>query len=313
VKAVKVIEGLKKRAKPYTRAYHKFRQESSLVRRRRPVLFDETENEFEKFLDLFTFYLCHECGKSVEDWHPRHANWIRGHHNGALLQHVSGAKKVDVFEGLMNAYRVFLNHADTPFNLEGELGRALIHAGVSAGQEDNLRRTLEYFYINQSETFIRHGIERLHQRDYRAKSNFPPKSSMISMSLSEDGFTYAIDSDRIPFNTCFTHGNRDPWYYCGGYITVSDFRRLGGKIIRSGDRDHFYAQSNLKVNDWCFVYQRQTERTKLLMSSIDCMRESIVEIKQSGARNIEKSVLSKFLVLVSMLKQKLALLEIDVI
>ncbi|NRB16676.1 MAG: hypothetical protein HRU33_03615 [Rhodobacteraceae bacterium] len=310
---MKVIETIKKRAKSYQHAYHEFRQESSFVRRRRPVIFDETENKFEKFLDLFTFYLCLECGKSAGDWHPTHADWNRGHHNGALLQQMSRAKKVDVFKGIMNAYRVFLNHADNPINLEEELGKAFIDTGGSAPQKDVLHRTLEYFYINQGETFIRHGIELLHRRDYRTESDFPPKSSMASMSLSEDGVTFAIDSDIIPFNTCFNHGNRWPWYYCGGCITVSDFRRLGGKIVRPGDRDHFYARSNLKVDDWCFVYQRKIERTKAMASSIDGLRESIIEIKQSGARHIEKSVLSKFFILVSMLRQKLALQEIEVV
>ena len=98
---VKLRPALKKRVEPYLQAYHAFRQESTFVRRRRPVLFDETNNEFEKFLDLLAFYLCRECGSSVGEWHPADAEWFSGHHNGALLKHVIGAQKIDVFEGII--------------------------------------------------------------------------------------------------------------------------------------------------------------------------------------------------------------------
>ena len=93
-------------------------------------------------------------------------------------------------------------------------------------------------------------------------------------------------------------------------MTATDFRRLGGQLYLSGDREHFYASSRIKMEDWCFIYHRRTERKRSLKFSVELLRQNISEIKSSGARCIEIQVLKKFLKLVSMLTQKLTLLDL---
>ena len=308
-------------SRPYVRSYKEFLKHSekeikkkykAVVQKSRPLLFDETDNNFEKFLDIFTLYLCGPCGNKVSEWYPR-TDIIDGHpihSSGKLLQNIKITGEIDVFQAIMSAYQVFLQHLSSPIDLELQFARAVVKSKQIEFDKNLLYYTLLYFYENHNETFLKHGLERLDRSNYIKGVNFPPSSSMLAMSLSKDEETYAIETDRLPFNTCFEHGNVWPWYYCGGCITATDFRRLGGHLYLSGDREHFYASSHIKMEDWCFIYHRRTERKRSLKFSVELLRQNILEIKSSGARCIEIQVLKKFLKLVSMLTQKLTLLDI---
>ena len=302
---------LKTYTKPYVQAYHEFLKTSTFSQKRCPVLFDERDNDFEKFLDLFIFYLCRPCAHKVSDWHPIPEEWVKFHHNGKLLKHLLRGNNTDIFAGIMHAYQVFIGAGDDPVNLEDDMGIAFVDQNQTPDPTTILHKTLEYFSNNKDEVFIKHGIEDLGKCNYVAGEIYPPHGSMLPLSLSENGHSYAIETDLMPFNTCFArHGELHPWYYCGGYISYKDFKRMGGLVYQSGDREHFYASSDIQLENWCFVYQRQTERKRSLCFSVDQMKQNILEIKKSGARNIERKVLEKFFRLTSMLKQRLTLSEL---
>ncbi len=302
---------LKTYTKPYVQVYHNFLKTRRLSQRRYPVLFDESDNDFEKFLDLFIFYLCRPCAGNVLDWHPISEEWSSGHNNGKLLTHLLRDGKTDVFSGIMHAYQVFLKAGSNPVNLEDDMGKAFVDQNQAPDPNSNLHKTLKYFFENKDDVFLKHGIEDLSKCNYVAGELFPPHGSMWPMSVSENGYSYAIETDLMPFNTCFArHEKVHPWYYCGGYIAYKDFKRLGGQVYQSGDREHCYARSDIQLENWCFVYQRQTERKKGLYFSVDQMKQNILDLKKSGVRNIEREVLEKFFRLTSMLKQKLTLSEL---
>jgi hypothetical protein len=107
-------------ARPYVRSYKEFLKHSEAVQKRRPLLFDESDNNFEKFLDIFILYLCGPCGNEVAKWYPR-TDIIDGHpihSSGKLLQNIKITGEIDVFQAIMSAYQVFLQHLSNPIDLE---------------------------------------------------------------------------------------------------------------------------------------------------------------------------------------------------
>lgn len=298
--------------RPYVNSYKAFLKYSEVAQKRRPLLSKESDNDFEKFLDIFILYLCRNCGSEAAEWHPSN-DIIDGHpthHSGKLLKNIRSSGEKDVFKAIISAYQVFLQHLGNPVDLELKFADAVTNANQVEIKKDLLYGTLLYFYENRNKTFIKHGLECLDKANYIKGELFPPISSMLAMSMSQDKQTYAIETDQLPFNTCFEHGDIWPWYYCGGCITTDDFIKLGGQLYLADDREHFYARSKIRMEDWCFVYNRRTERKRSLKFSVDLMRKNILEIKSTGARNIEIHVLKKFLKVVSMLTQRLTLLDL---
>jgi len=70
------------------------------------------------------------------------------------------------------------------------------------------------------------------------------------------------------------------------------------------DREHFYAEANLSLTDWFFIYQTKTKYTKSLTFDVDLLRNGINQMKLSGASYIEIKTLRKFFHVVSMLEQR---------
>ena len=285
------------------------------------------KGNLDKFLDLFSFYLCKACDTVVKLRYPMTREWIdqdegaRFHHDGALINSLKGAKPFDIFDGIMNAFRVYERSTSAPFNLELDFSAALT---APPGPEENTfaeAKALRYFWKKRRSVFVLHGLESVEadlHAVYQPENRFPPINSMMPIAVSEAGEDFAIDHDILPFNYCSDHGGMNllfPWSYCVGYIAVDDFRRLGGTVIKSGLRDHFYARASLCAKDWLFVYDlgyRSEAATgrNIFKFSIEDMDQSLVHLRRSGLPCIEKRILQKFFKAASLLEQKMQLLAL---
>lgn len=163
---------------------------------------------------------------------------------------------------------------------------------------------LDYFYKNKNQVFIRHGLEKPHLSNYQYNVIFPPKNSYhdINAAMNQIDY-YAIELDQPPFLYCSNHGNLygSPWYYCGGYMALKDFK---GTLKLSGDRDHYYAHSNHKTQDWIYVYDDLDYKIEKYNPDINYkdLEDSINELKNSELISIHRNTIKKFFHLITLIE-----------
>lgn len=169
---------------------------------------------------------------------------------------------------------------------------------------NNIRPTLQYFYKNRNEIFIRHGIENIHYN--YVNQVYPPDNCFLTVDAQK---SYPIEIDRVPFGYmdcqtneqkgfCSNHGLHFFWNKIKGYITYKKFIQYEGKIINTEKRDHLYAKSNININDWTFIYQDIEENNmhKLLF-------------KKNNINIISQKILSKFNMFFKLFQDRLIVLN----
>ena len=198
---------------------------------------------------------------------------------------------------------------------------------------ENIRPTLKYFYKNRNEIFLRHGLEQAHKANY--KGCFPPEKSFITFSR---GKSFPIEIDRITnLNTinisnfikrpsengciptrldrrkmrylksvypgekynCSNHEWHADWGGVKGFITYRDFIDKGGEIIDSEIRDHLYANSEINIKNWKFIYNNTRDKNN---SQIKSLRENNIGI-------ISQELLYNFMGLVKILQDRMVVLR----
>jgi len=130
------------------------------------------------------------------------------------------------------------------------------------------RPALEYIFKNRKSVFIRHGTE-VHQENI--EPFFPPPKTTYYEKCAKE---YPIEIDTVPFCSvvnnkiiegnkwfndnqnghCSNHDGNSQWNIIKGYISMEDFSS-SGKILNSKTRDHLFANSNIKIDKWVFLYQ----------------------------------------------------------
>lgn len=131
---------------------------------------------------------------------------------------------------------------------------------------------LNYFYLNQSQIFIRHGLEK-NTNDYIEKMIYPHNDvnhgwrihKITSINGGDRPTTYpayAIEIDKFPFKQCGSHSIKEIYGCVKGYISHHDYKKNGGIIhLRYENnntvmsRDHFFGESNISINNWVFTYR----------------------------------------------------------
>lgn len=131
---------------------------------------------------------------------------------------------------------------------------------------------LQYFYMNQNDVFIRHGLEKTVDQ-YNSSMIFPPNDTVSGWRIhkvtgingrSEPTIlpAYPIEIDKFPFTECASHSSDEIYGNVKGYISQSNFKSYKGKIhIRYEDsdkimaRDHLFAESNISIKHWYFTYR----------------------------------------------------------
>ena len=169
---------------------------------------------------------------------------------------------------------------------------------------NNIRPTLEYFYKNKNEIFIRHGLEKLEKINIH--TYFPPNNSFMKV---EKISSYPIEIDRPPFgyikyNTnkqkgfCSNHGGNGTFNKVKGFITYKEFINNKGKIINTEKRDHLYAKSNIPIKKWKFLYQNIDQNDK---------QKKILE--NNNIHIISQKILSEFFVFIKLFQDRLIVLN----
>ena len=169
---------------------------------------------------------------------------------------------------------------------------------------NNIKPTLEYFYKNRNEIFIRHGLENIDKCD--VNNVFPPSKSFLVVDKLE---SYPIEIDRIPFGYiktnnpgqrgfCSNHGASSNWNRIKGYITYKEFINNGGKIINTKERDHLYATSNINIKNWKFLYQN--------VKKDDGQK---VELEKNNINIVSTKVISDFFMFMKLFQDRLVVLN----
>ena len=297
---------MKQKIKKIIKNFQNISKQTAYYQNRLESVAENTEADLNDFLDLLTYYMCVGCGNSLDKTYPRKKHWISGHHCGLFNQLFIKLDVINIFDGLMKAYNIFLINKKNPVDLEIDFANAFCKYSTQTHASNfKLHNTLEYFFINRNMNFIRHGLEGFSENNYLKNSIFPPDFSMQSLSLSSNGKSFAIEIDRPPFLNCFEHGKVWPWFYCGGLMSLNDFKKHNGYIRLSNNREHFYAESNIQISDWYFIYNLKAKYTKRLKFDINSLKKSIIQMKQCGAGFIEAQTLRKFFYTVNLLEQKL--------
>lgn len=296
--------------KSYIDAYRYFRKNNELMSFSWPILSENNDDNFKNFCNLFSFYLCSHCPSKIQHTHPAQGDWVGRHHHAKLIRLLLPHREKNIFKGIMAAFAAY-SDADEKIFLEEAFAKAFIEGHPNVDQRSNLFRAVQFFTTHQSDTFICHGIESLEKFSDDPKTRFPPIGSMRDRSISQNCESYAIETDRLPLINCLSsHRNNSSWEYFRGLIPKTVFENLNGKVLLAPDRDHFYAESEISINEWCFVYFRKAQRRKTLNFDIDLMREKILDIRDSEIRIIEFETLQAFLHLLTLLQQKFEMAEL---
>jgi hypothetical protein len=157
----------------------------------------------------------------------------------------------------------------------------------------SIRPALLYFYTNRNKTFIRHGYES-YKKPYDDFGSYPPKSSYWKVLTQ----SYPIEIDTIPFSNpnCSNHGGTKLWNKIKGYITLEDFKCLGGTTHAQSYRDHIMAKSDINIKNWRFIINNASENNHLKM---------IEYLKNAGVNIIDQDMLSDFFAVFKLLHNRI--------
>ena len=179
----------------------------------------------------------------------KHVLYDRKHHNGELLGNIHRDFN---FDSLWHAYTVYQNCTSVDV-------QDLLHAYNNPQQPVDYDPAVKYLCDNWNSTWIRHGLEKPEINTYGKNQLYPPLQSRMHIGaaakLKSDRVRgwYAVELETPPFNTCATHGHGGDyaWAYVAGLLPVQYYT---GKLHRSGDRDHYYADTQIPEQQWLFVY-----------------------------------------------------------
>ena len=179
----------------------------------------------------------------------KHVLHNRKHHNGELLGNIH--KDFD-FDSLWHAYTVYKNNTHVS-------PQQLIHAYNNPQQHSNIDRAVKYLCDNWQSTWLRHGLEKPEMNTYGKNQLYPPLQSRMHIGAAAlrkcdraRGW-YAVDLETVPFDTCALHGYGGDyaWAYVAGLLPTQYYT---GKLHISGDRDHYYADTQIPEQQWLYVY-----------------------------------------------------------
>jgi hypothetical protein len=221
------------------------------------------ENHFTAFLNLFTHYMCSRC-EGCPPYHTEQDNTDgsgRHSHNGEILNHWQGAAPTGL--RILSAYRYY-SSIPHPSNIQRGLAKAYNTPNNRGISKQPYAVAAQRLLDAPDLMYLRHGIEQPSLADYKPDATFPPEHSRhhigeYGLGRGRELQRYAVDMDTPPFVTCTAHrGDREthqPWADVAGYISIRDFRRLGGTLHKPRDRDHLYAHGSIAAQHWTYIYR----------------------------------------------------------
>jgi hypothetical protein len=160
-----------------------------------------------------------------------------------------------------------------------------------------IRPALEYAFANKSDLWIAHGPE---VPNDMSKNSFPQHPHDWA----------AIEVDRLPFQHCFIHDKNihsAPWAFLRGAIPLQDFKKKGGKVRPHMEfyRDHYYANCDLRFDDWIFVTNNDAKCRRPWLTS---MAKHLID---SGCKVVDISIINKFIYLAGVFYDRIILTQKD--
>ena len=155
------------------------------------------------------------------------------------------------------------------------------------------RPALRAMWQHQSEIWLRYGPEKPYEERaaWSESQVFPPCDSWWQdESVGISDHAYCVEHDRFPFSPsrlvnkdsnlmqgfCASHDRHDNWNRCKGFIPFSSFLGHGGKILKSGKRDHLYAVSEIPLSQWLFVISDVDDRADEMNELLACNTRGVV-------------------------------------
>ena len=283
------------------------------------------EQEFREFLHLLVYYMCPRCDVMTYKWHPKHPDISAEnhlnvcHHTGELIDAFTGKHSWTPCDIIEATYRVYRDSNDKRVDFQNQFSLCLNEAVPKRSGEPfflGLRSLIEH----RGDIFLKHGIERPRFANYTNGAIFPPEDSNQPYDLVAGKNIYAVDSDRVPFIGCTHHniqGGIDvlqPWSYCSGYIPLRVFQAKGGVLKKIHQREHYYATSEIPLEDWIFIWDpvrlEQVLETGRQNFSKSAFRQNIFDLKNTSAPLIEFQTMRLFFCLFNLLEQKLDLAQL---
>ena len=254
------------------------------------------ENHFQAFLNLFTHYMCSRC-EGCPPYHTEQDNTDgsgRHSHNGEILQYWRGAPPTS--QRILTAYSAYSKYSK-PSNIQPAIARAYNSPNPRGLSTQPYAIAAQRLLDQPHNAYLRHGIELPEHADYNHGKLFPPSHSRHTIGEQTQGANrqhnrYAVDMDTPPFTTCTVHrGDREtqqPWADVAGYISIINFRKLGGVLINPTDRDHLYAQGNIAAEHWLYIYRDIPDTP-----DAHTRRAALTQLQNSGLAHMHESTLHK--------------------
>lgn len=285
-----------------------------------------------KLLNTLKYYSCTRCdvrayrdhmGLGIKDLegHPTR------HRYGTIFEKIDKASNwtaCNIIEHLFQYVQtldedVFYNNDSITMQFEKSLVEHLNNVKFVENSDLRHLRILQYLYSMRSSVFLRHGVETYRFGQYTPRSFFPDSSDLQPFAAAVGHGAYAVDTDTPPFLGCSMHSLRygsdgiNPWVFCAGYISLDRFQHFDGKILKFDNREHFYAKSDIPIEEWIFIWAPQhfaKVRNRIHKSNVEMFEASIETLSRGPSVLLERGLVQLYFETAVLLQQRLDLMKI---
>ena len=285
-----------------------------------------------KLLNTLKYYCCVRCDVQANSYHKtldiRDLDGNRTiHRHGIIFEQIdtlSDWTAPNIIEHLFKFVETLDNHIfEKNILIDEKFEKLLVEHlnNVKFSENPDLKhlRALQYLYSMRGSIFLRHGVETYRFGQYTPHSFFPDSADLQPFAAVVTHGAYAIDTDTPPFLGCSMHNQRyghdgiNPWVFCAGYMSLHRFEQFGGKILKFDNREHFYAISDIPIEEWIFIWTPQlfaNARKKLHKSNVETFEASIETLRKGSSILLEWGLVKLYFDTADLLQQRLELMKI---
>ena len=285
-----------------------------------------------KLLSTLKYYCCVRCDVQANTYHKTLGiHDLDGnptiHRRGIIFEEIdilSDWTAPNIIEHLFKFVETLDDHIfDKNIAIDEKFEKLLIEylnkVKFSENPELKHLRALQYLYSMRGSIFLRHGVETYRFGQYTPHSFFPDSADLQPFAAAVTHGAYAIDTDTPPFLGCSMHSQRygrdgiNPWVFCAGYISLDRFQHFCGEILKFDNREHFYAISNIPIEEWFFIWAPQhfaNARNRIHKSNVEMFEASIETLSKGPSVLLERGLVQLYFDTADLLQQRLDLMKI---
>ena len=290
------------------------------------------KSKLTKLLDTLKYYSCVRCDVRANGYHIRLGiKDLKGrptiHRRGTIFEQIDQSLDWTACNIIEHSFQyiqtldeeVFHNNGAITEIFEKSLVEHLNNVKFVESPDLKHLRILQYLYSMRSSIFLRHGVEIYRFGQYAPHSFFPDSSDLQPFAAAVVHGAYAIDTDMPPFLGCSMHSQRygrdgiNPWVFCAGYISLDRFQHFCGEILKFDNREHFYAISNIPIEEWFFIWAPQhfaNARNRIHKSNVEMFEASIETLSKGPSVLLERGLVQLYFETADLLQQRLDLMKI---